>query len=137
MDAGKLGDYRFNNYGYFIGMLLQRIEHISITRALTVNITTKIFRRFADDSHVRFKTSKRSLKFLDILNRQDLSIQYTTEFEYGSKQLSFLDVTITNISYNSYDLKIFRKILTTNVQIKPNSSIAAHITIGVFKGLLS
>ena len=116
---------------------LQIIEHISITQALTLNLALKTFKRFVADSHARFNNREQSLQFLDILNSQDPSIQYTTEFENESKQLSFLDVTITNTGNNSYDFKIFRKTSITNVQIKPNSNIASHIAMGVFKGFLS
>ena len=116
---------------------LQRIEHISITQALTLNLAPKTFKRFVDDSHARFNNREQSLQFLDILNSQDPSIQYTIEFENENKQLSFLDVTITNTGNNSYDFKIFRKTSITNVQIKPKSNIAPHIAMGVFKGFLS
>ena len=80
---------------------LQRIEHISITQALTLNLAPKTFKRFVDDSHARFNNRAQSLQFLDILNSQDPSIQYTIEFENENKQLSFLDLTITNTSDNS------------------------------------
>ena len=116
---------------------LQRIEHISITQALTLNLAPKAFKRFVDDGHARFSNREQSLQFLDILNSQDPSIQYTIEFENENKQLSFLDVTITNTGNNSYDFKLFRKTSITNVQIKPNSNIAPHIAMGVFKGFLS
>ena len=118
---------------------LQRIEHISITQALILNLAPKTFKRFVDDSHARFNNREQSLQFLDILNSQDPSIQYTIEFENENKQLSFLDVTITNTGNNSYDfkIKIFRKTSITNVQIKPDSSIAPHMAMGVFKGFLS
>ena len=88
---------------------LQRIEHISITQALTLNLAPKTFKRFVDDSHARFNNREQSLQFLDILNSQDPSIQYTIEFENENKQLSFLDVTITNTGNNSYDFKSFGK----------------------------
>ena len=116
---------------------LQRIEHISITQALNLNLAPKTFKRFVDDSHARFNNREQSLQFLDILNSQDPSIQYTIEFENENKQLNFLDITITNTGNNSYDFKIFRKTSITNVQIKPNSNIAPHIAMGVFKGFLS
>ena len=116
---------------------LQRIEHISITQALNLNLAPKTFKRFVDDSHARFNNREQSLQSLDILNSQDPSIQYTIEFENESKQLNFLDMTITNTGNNSYDLKIFRKKSITNLQIKPNSNIAQHIAVGVFKGFLS
>ena len=107
---------------------LQRIEHISITQALNLNLAPKTFKRFVDDSYARFNNREQSLQFLDILNSQDPSIQYTTEFENENKQLNFLD-TITNTGNNSYDFKIFRKTSITNVQIKPNSNIAPHIAM--------
>ena len=60
---------------------LRRIEHISITQALTLNLTPKTFKRFVDDSHARFNNREQSLQFLNILNSQDPSIQDTIEFE--------------------------------------------------------
>ena len=118
---------------------LQRIEYISITQVLNLNLAPKSFKRFADDSHARFnnKELQLSLQLLDILNSQDPSIHYTIEFENENKQLSFLDITITNNSNNSYDFKIFRKTSITNVQIKSNLNIAPHNVMGVFKGFLS
>ena len=74
---------------------LQRIECISITQAHNLNLAPKTFKRFADDSHARFDNREQSLQFLDILNSQDPSTQYTIEFENEDKQLNFLDVTIT------------------------------------------
>ena len=70
---------------------LQRIEHISIIQALNLNLAPKSFKRFVDDSHARFNNREQSLQFLDILNSQDPSIQYTIEFENENKQLNFLD----------------------------------------------
>ena len=47
---------------------------------------------------------------------QDLSMQYTIEFENENKQLNFLHVTFTNTGKNLYYFKIFWKTLITNVQ---------------------
>ena len=94
---------------------LQRIEHISIIQALNLNLAPKTFKRFVDDSHARFNNREQSLQFLDILNSQDPSIQYTIEFENENKQLNFLDTTITNTGNNSYNFKIFQKTSITNV----------------------
>ena len=116
---------------------LQRIEHIYIMQALNLSLAPKTFKRFVDDSHARFNNREQSVQFLDILNSHNPSIQYTIDFENENKQLSFLDVTITNTGNNSYDFKIFRKTSITNVQIKPNSNIAKYIAMGVFKGFLS
>ena len=52
------------------------------------------------------------------------------EFENENKQLSFLDVSITNTRNNSYDFKIFQKTSIVKVQIKPNSNIPLHIAVG-------
>ena len=112
---------------------LQKIEHISIIQALNLNLAPKTFKRFVDDSHARFNNREQSLQVLDILNSQAASIQYTIEFENENKQLCLLDITITNTGNNSYDFKIFQKTLMTNIQIKPNSNIAPHIEMGVFK----
>ena len=80
---------------------LQRNEHISITQALNFNLAPKTFKRFVDDSQAKFNNREQSLQFLDILNIQDLSIQYTIEFENKKKQLNFLDISITNTGNNS------------------------------------
>ena len=107
-----------------------------MTQALNLNLAPKTFKIFVE-SHAWFKNREQSLQFLDILNSQDPSIQYTIEFENENKQLNFLDITITNTGNNSYDFKIFRKTSITNVQIKPNSNIAPHIAMGVFQSFLS
>ena len=75
---------------------LQRIEHISITQALDLNVAPKTFKRFVDDSRARFNNREQSLQFLDILKSQYPLIQYTTEFENENKELSLLDITINN-----------------------------------------
>ena len=103
---------------------LQRIEHISITQALNLNLAPKTFKRFVGDSHARFNNREQSLQFLDILSSQDPSIRYTIEFENENKQLKFLDITITSTGNNSNDFKIFPETSITNVQIKPNTNIA-------------
>ena len=96
---------------------LQRIQHISIIQALTLNIAPKTFIRVVDNFHAKFNTREQSLQFLDILSNQDSSIQCTIEFENENKQLSFFKASITNTSNKSYDFKIFRKTSITNVQI--------------------
>ena len=63
-----------------------------------------------------------------MLNKQDSSIQYTTEFENNLKQLNFLDITITNNGTNSYDFKILRKPAITNLRIKTNSNMAPNVS---------
>ena len=93
----------------FLECYLQRIEHISITQALNLNLAPKTFKRFVDDSHARFNNREQSLQFLEILNSQDPSIQYTIEFENENKKLNLLDITITNTVNNSYDFESFGK----------------------------
>ena len=63
----------------------------------------------------------------------DHGIQSGIVFKNEDKQLSFLDITITNTGNSSYAFKIFRK---TNVHIKLNSNIAPHTTVGAFKGFV-
>ena len=57
--------------------------------------------------------------------------------ENENKQLSLLDLSITNIGNNPHNFKIFWKASITNVEIKLNSDVAPYITVGVFKGFLS
>ena len=116
---------------------LQRLKEKSIALSFALNISPKTFKRYVDDSDSRFENKQKSLQFLEILNKQDSSIQYTIEFENNQKQLNFLDITITNNGTDSYDFKIFRKPAITNVQIKSNSNMAPNVSVSVFKGFLS
>ena len=116
---------------------LQTVEEKSIALSFDFNVSHKTFKRYIDDSHARFENKQKSPQFLEILNKQDSSIQYTMEFENDQKQLSFLDITITINKTSSYNSKIFRKLATTHLQIKSNSNIAPNISISVFKGFLS
>ena len=116
---------------------LQKLEQKSSALSFAHNISPKAFKRYVDDSHVRFENKENSLQFLEILNKQDSSIQCTIEFENHQKQLNFLDFSITNNETDSYDFKIFRKPAMTNVQIKSNSSMAPNVSVSVFKGFLS
>ena len=113
---------------------LQRLEEKCIALSFALNISPKTFKRYVDDCHTRFKYKQKSLQFLEILNKQNSSIQYTTEFENDQKQLNFLDITVNNNGTNSYDFKIFRKPAITNVQIKSNSNMAPKVSVSVFKG---
>ena len=116
---------------------LQRLEEKSIALSFALNISPKTFKRYVDDSHARFENKQKSLQFLEILNKQDPSIQFTIEFENNHKQLNFLDITITDNGTNSYDFKIFRKPAITNIQIKSNSNMAPNVSVSGFKGFLS
>ena len=72
---------------------LQKIEFKAIAEALNYKIAPKIFRRFVDDSHARFRN--RSNTFLKILNKQEPAIKYTVEFEDHKCSPNFLDINIT------------------------------------------
>ena len=82
-------------------------------------------------------TSKRHANtFQEILNKQDLGIQYTIEYENGNKSLNFLDINISNTINNKYEFKVHRKKAITNIHIKPTSCIDPNIIKSVFKGFL-
>ena len=74
---------------------LQRLEEKFIALCFAFNVSLKTFKHYVDDIHARFENKQKSLQFLGILNKQDSSIQYTTEFENDQKQLNFLCITIT------------------------------------------
>ena len=105
---------------------LQRLEEKPIYLSFALNVSPKTFKRYVDDGDNRFQNKQKSPQFLAILNKQDSSIQYTTEFENNEKQLNFLDIFITNNGTDSYDFKIFRKPAIMNVQIKSNSNIGTQ-----------
>ena len=109
----------------------------AIELALTFDIAPKTFRRFVDDSHARFESRNNATEFFNVLNSQDLQIQYTMGYENDHKELNFLGVTIRNNLNQSYDFSVYRKPAITNVQIKPHSNICPNIAMGVFKGFLS
>ena len=54
-------------------------------------------------------------------------------FKTIKSNFNFLDSTVTNNQTNSYDVKFFRKLVITNVQIKSNS----NISVATFKGFLA
>ena len=114
---------------------LQRLEEKSIALSFALNISPKTFKGYVDESHARFEDKQTSLQFLEVLNKQDPSIQYTIQFKSNEKQLSVLDITITNNGIDSYDCKIFRKPAIPNIKVKSNSNMAPNVS--VFKGFLS
>jgi len=114
---------------------LQTLEAVAIQQA--TDCVPISFRRYVDDSHARFSDNVKPTEFLDILNAQDSKIQYTIEREEVPGKLSFLDVTIINNKSGRYQYKIHRKEATTNLQIKPNSSVNPNTIYGIFKGFLA
>ena len=103
--------------------------------ALNYKIAPKTFRRFVDDSHAGFQERSHANKFLEILNKQDLAIKYTVEFEDHKHSPNFLDINITNNTTNKkYEFKVHQKDAITNIHIKPSSCIDPSITKSVFNG---
>ena len=115
---------------------LQHLEHKAIAEALTINIQPKLFKQYVDDSHARFTSKHHANTFQEILNKQDLAIQYTIEYENENKSLNFLDINITNTINNKYEFKVHRKNAITNIHIKPTSCIDPNIIKSVFKDFL-
>ena len=116
---------------------LQRLEEKSIVLSFALNISPKTFKSYADESHCRFENKQKSLQFLEILNKQESSIQHTIEIENNEKHSNFLDVAITKTEIHSYDFKIFRKPAITNPQIKCKLNVAPNNSFSVFKEFLS
>ena len=112
---------------------LQFLEQKAMQKALSKNISLKTYRRYVDDSHARFESEECSLKFLEVLNKQDQQIQYTIESQNDDSELSFLDVTVTNNKQGRYNFKVHRKEAITNVQIKKSSSVNPELVIGVLR----
>ena len=105
--------------------------------ALIFDIAPKIFCQYVDDSHARFGSRSSATEFLNVLNSQDLQIQYTIEYENDHKELNFSEVTIRKKLNHSYDFALYHELAITNVQIKLHSNIYPNIAMGVFKGFLS
>ena len=66
-----------------------------------------LYRRYIDDTFLLFKDASHIDKFLNYLNAQHSSIQFTSEIETNS-MLNFLDITIAKIN-NSFETSVFRK----------------------------
>ena len=113
------------------------MKKIAIELALRFDIAPKTFRRYVDDSHARFGRRSNATEFLNVLNSQDLQVQYTIQHENKHKELNFLDVTIKNNSNQSYNFTVYCKPAITKVEIKPHNNICPNIAMGVFKRFLS
>ena len=66
-----------------------------------------LYKRYIDDTFLLFKDASHIDKFLNYLNAQHPSIQFTSDIETNS-MLNFLHRTITKIN-NSYETSVFRK----------------------------
>ena len=115
---------------------LQHLENKAIAEALAIQIHSKTFKRYVDDSHARFTSKCHAKTFQQILNKQDPTIQYTIEYENANKSLNFLDINITNTINNKYEFKVHQKKAITNIHIKPTSCINPNIIKSIFKGFL-
>ena len=100
---------------------------------IALNISTKTFKRYVDDSHARFENKQKSLQFLEILNKQDLPFSIPLNLRIIRSSLT----SITNNGTNSYDFNIFRKPAITKVQIKSNSNMVPNVSASVLKGFSS
>ena len=67
---------------------LQRLEEKPIYLFFALNVSPKTFKGYVDDSQDRFENKQQSLQFFEILNKQDSSVQYTTEFVNNEKQFN-------------------------------------------------
>lgn len=117
---------------------LQTLEAKALNDALhkQPSVAPLSFVRYVDDSHSRFENEEFPEQFLEILNAQHPSIQYTMDRESTDKSLQFLDLMTTNNGEGRYEFKIYRKEAITNVQIKTNSSHDPKVLRGVFKGFV-
>ena len=84
---------------------LQNYEKNAIELALRFDIAPKIFRRYIDDSHVRFGSRSNATHFqiFFIVKTRRYAIKYENEH----KELKFLDVTKKNNLNQSYDFAVF------------------------------
>ena len=119
---------------YLLWLFSQNVIFKDLKKNLSLYLLLLIYHL---NSHARFENKQKPLQFLEILNKEDSSIQYTVEFENNQKQLNFLDITITDNGTDSYDFKIFRKPTITNALIKSNSNMTPNVSVSVFTGCLS
>ena len=49
---------------------IQNLEHKAIAKALTLNLVPETYRRYADDTHARFRSREQSHEFQKILDKQ-------------------------------------------------------------------
>ena len=97
---------------------MRNLEKHAIELALTFRIAPKPFWPYVDDSHAQFGGKGNAAEFLNVVNSQDLQIQYTTECENDKKELNFLNVNHLNKLNHFHDFTECRKTVTTNGQIK-------------------
>ena len=115
---------------------IQNLEHKAIAEALTLNLATKTYRRYVDETNAQFRSKEQSREFQNILNKQDKHIQFTIEDENEEKCLNFLDIKIKN-NNGRYEFDVHCKPALTNVLIKPHCYISPDTITSTFKGFLA
>ncbi|XP_065662768.1 uncharacterized protein LOC136085392 [Hydra vulgaris] len=85
---------------------LQNIEKRALNIAFVNSSQPITYKRYVDDTHIRFDSKEKQELFLKTLNEQNPFIKYTVELENGRKQLNFLDISITNTMNGFYEFQI-------------------------------
>ena len=67
------------------------------------SVSPKTFNRYVDGSHARFENKQKSLRFLEILNKQDSSFQYNIDI---SRNWNVLFEYTANFKYKTTCLKL-------------------------------
>ena len=68
---------------------LQNLEKYAIELAWRFGIARKTFRPYVGVSHAQVGGRNHAAEFLNVLNSQDLQIQYTTEYNNNNKERNF------------------------------------------------
>ena len=112
---------------------VQNLEHKAIGEASTLNLAPKMYRRYVDDTHARFKVKKQSREFQKILNEQDKHI-HSRKWKWRKMFKLSWHKNKNNNGRNEFDVHC--KPALTNVKIKPHSCIPPDTITSIFKGFL-
>ena len=93
------------------------------------------YKRYIDDSFILFKSSDHIPLFLNYLNSQHNSINFTSEVENNSK-LNFLDVCVTKSS-TGFNTSIHRKKTFTGLGLRFDSFVPSRYKINLIKCLVT
>ena len=93
-----------------------------------------LYRRYIDDTFLLFKDASHIDKFLNYLNAQHSSIQFTSEIETNS-MLNFLAITIAKIN-NSFETSVFRKKTFTGLGMKFDSFLPYQFKFNLISCLI-
>ena len=80
-----------------------------------------LYRRYIDDTFLLFRDISHIDKFLNYINSQHSSIQFTSEIETNS-MLNFLDITVSKID-DTFKTSVFRKKTFTGLGMKFDSFV--------------